>query len=83
MAFFSFDHRDGVTRAYNVDTNATNFSLNLNSTYSFWENASVQFTFNYLSQTNTAQGEDSEFYSPNLTFRKRFLDDKLTATVQW
>lgn len=81
--FFSFDHRDGVTRAYNVDTNATNFSLNLNSTYSFWENASVQFTFNYLSQTNTAQGEDSEFYAPNLTFRKRFLDDKLTATLQW
>jgi outer membrane receptor protein involved in Fe transport len=81
--FFSFEHRDGITRDYRVDTNASIFSLNMNSTYSFWKNASVQFTFNYLSQSNTAQGEDSEFYVPNLTFRKRFLDDKLAATVQW
>jgi outer membrane receptor protein involved in Fe transport len=81
--FFSFEHRDGITRDYRVDTNASIFSLNMNSTYSFWKNASVQFTFNYLSQSNTAQGEDSEFYVPNLIFRKRFFDDKLAATVQW
>ncbi len=28
-------------------------------------------------------GEDSRFYSPNLAFRKIFLDDRLTATLQW
>ncbi|WP_299665226.1 outer membrane beta-barrel protein [uncultured Polaribacter sp.] len=79
----NFRHRDGVERSYNIDTKATIYSFNLNATYSFWENASVQFTFNYVSDRNTAMGEDSRFYSPNFTFRKTFLDDKLTATLQW
>ncbi len=80
---FTFRHRDGITRNYDVNSSATVYSFNVNSTYSFWENASVQFTFNYLSDRNTAQGEDSRFYNPNLTFRKTFLDNKLTATLQW
>ncbi len=79
----NFRHRDGVERNYDIDSNSTIYSFNLNSTYSFWENASLQFTFNYLSDRNTAMGEDSRFYSPNLTFRKKFMDDKLTATLQW
>ncbi|QXP53270.1 outer membrane beta-barrel family protein [Cellulophaga sp. HaHa_2_1] len=80
---FTFEHRDGITRDYVVATEATIFSMNLNATYSFWENASLQFTFNYLSQTNTAQGEDSEFYTPNLALKKSFLQGKLNAVVQW
>ncbi len=80
---FTFEHRDGVERTYNVNTDATIYSFNVNSTYSFWKNASLQFTLNYLSDRNTAQGEDSWFYSPNLAFRKPFFDDKLTATLQW
>ncbi|MFD2725113.1 TonB-dependent receptor domain-containing protein [Hyunsoonleella rubra] len=72
----SFDNRP-------VDTDATIYSVNLNSTWRFWENASLQFTFNYLSDRNTAQGEDSRFYSPNLTFQKSFMDNRLTATLQW
>ncbi|WP_166384658.1 outer membrane beta-barrel protein [Polaribacter sp. 11A2H] len=79
----NFKHRDGIERSYNIDSKSTIYSLNLNSTYNFWENASVQFTFNYLSDRNTAMGEDSRFYSPNLTFRKKFMDDRLTATLQW
>ncbi len=79
----NFRHRDGIERDYNIDSKATIYSFNLNSTYNFWENASVQFTFNYLSDRNTAMGEDSRFYSPNLTFRKKFMDDRLTATLQW
>ncbi|WP_299064685.1 outer membrane beta-barrel family protein [uncultured Polaribacter sp.] len=79
----NFRHRDGVERSYAIDSEATIYSFNLNTTYSFWQNASLQFTFNYLSDRNTAMGEDSRFYSPNLTFRKKFLDDKLTATLQW
>ncbi|MBC3758145.1 TonB-dependent receptor [Hyunsoonleella sp. SJ7] len=72
----SFDNRS-------VETDATIYSVNLNSTWRFWENASLQFTFNYLSDRNTAQGEDSRFYSPNLTFQKSFVDNRLTATLQW
>ncbi len=66
-----------------IDTDATIYSVNLNSTWRFWDNASLQFTFNYLSDRNTAQGEDSRFYSPNLTFQKSFMDNRLTATLQW
>lgn len=66
-----------------IDTNAFVFSMNANSTFSFNETASLQFTFNYVSAINTAQGEDSEFYSPNLSFRKSFLNNQLIATVQW
>ncbi|WP_396602973.1 outer membrane beta-barrel protein [Algibacter sp. R77976] len=79
----NFNHRDGISRAYTIDTKSTIYSFNLNSTYSFWDNASLQFTFNYLSDRNTAMGEDSRYYSPNLTFRKTFLDNRLTATLQW
>lgn len=66
-----------------VNTNATIFSLNANSTYSFWDNASLQFTLNYLSDRVTAQGEDSRYYTPNLTFQKSFFDNRLKATLQW
>lgn len=66
-----------------IDTNAFIYSVNANSTLRFSDSASLQFTFNYLSARNTAQGEDSEFYSPNLTFRKSFLDNRLVATLQW
>jgi iron complex outermembrane receptor protein len=79
----NFKHRDGVARTYAIASEATMYSLNLNTTVDFWENASLQFTFNYLSARNTAMGENSRFYSPNLTFRKKFMDDKLTATLQW
>jgi len=30
-----------------------------------------------------AQGKDSRYYSPNLTFQKSFFDNRLTATLQW
>ncbi|TXE13976.1 TonB-dependent receptor [Seonamhaeicola algicola] len=74
---------DGEFDSRDVNSEATMYSINLNSTYSFWENASLQFTFNYLSDRVTAQGEDSRYYSPNLTFQKAFLDNRLTATLQW
>ncbi len=79
----NFRHRDGVERSYGINSEATIYSINLNSTYNFCDNASLQFTFNYLSDRNTALGEDSRFYSPNLTFKKSFLDNQLIATLQW
>ena len=72
----SFDNRP-------VETDATVYSINVNSTVKFWDNASLQFTFNYVSDRNTAQGEDSRFYTPNLTFQKSFFNDRLMATLQW
>ena len=80
---FLFNHRDGNPRTYDVNTAATIYSFNVNSTYNFWKNASLQFTFNYVSETNTAMGEDSQFYTPNLAFKKSFMGDNLVATFQW
>lgn len=74
---------DGSFDGKPVNNNATIFSINTNSSYDFWKNATLQFSFNYLSARNTAQGEDSRFYSPNLSFQKKFLDDKLTLNLQW
>ncbi len=80
---FVFRHRDGSEKTYEVSSNNTIYSFNINSTYSFWKNATAQFSFNYLSESNTAQGQDSRFYSPNLTLKKSFLDNQLTAILQW
>ena len=74
---------EGVFDNRNIDSDAVVYSVNANSTYNFSDTASAQFTFNYISDRNTAQGEDSRFYSHNLTMRKSFLDNRLTATLQW
>ncbi|MFT6841569.1 MAG: iron complex outermembrane receptor protein [Psychroserpens sp.] len=79
---FNFDI-DGSYNGDKISSNATQYSINLNATYKFWKTASVQFTLNYLSDRVTAQGEDSRYYSPNLTFQKGFLDNRLMATLQW
>jgi len=79
---FNFDI-DGSYNGDKIETNATQYSININSTYQFNTTTSVQFTLNYLSERVTAQGEDSRFYSPNLTFRKTFYDNRLAATLQW
>ena len=80
---FVFRHRDGVNRNYRVNNQNTVYSFNMNSTYALKQNASIQFTFNYISERNTAQGKDSRFYTPNLTFKKSFLNNQLVATLQW
>lgn len=74
---------DGSFDGRPVDSETFVYSINANSTVDFSETASLQFTFNYISDRNTAQGEDSRFYSPNLTFRKTFFNNRLSATLQW
>ncbi len=66
-----------------VNTNTTVYSFNANTNYRFWENATLQFSINYISDRVTAQGEDSRYYTPNLSIQKSFLNDKLKATLQW
>ena len=74
---------DGEYDGKIIKGNATQYSINLNSSYNCTDTATLQFTFNYLSKRKTAQGEDSRFYSPNLSFKKSFLDNRLIATLQW
>lgn len=74
---------DGEFDKSPISSKGTIFSLNLNSTYSFSGNTFAQFNYNYLSNRITAQGQDSRFYSPNLTLTKQFWNNQLTASIQW
>ncbi|PWH83561.1 TonB-dependent receptor [Algibacter marinivivus] len=74
---------DGAYNGEKIDSNETQYSINANSTYNFSDTATLQFTLNYLSERQTAQGKDSRFYSPNLSFKKSFLNNQLVATLQW
>lgn len=66
-----------------INTDDYVYGLNLNGTYNFSNSTFVQLNLNYLSKKITAQGKDSEYYSPNLTITKLFWNKQLTATLQW
>jgi outer membrane receptor protein involved in Fe transport len=59
------------------------YSFNFNSNINLSNAWSMQGNVNYLSNRPTAQGEDSRFLSPNLSFKKTFLEGRLTALLQW
>lgn len=59
------------------------YSINANTTFKFTSTLSLQANVNYLSKRPTAQGEDSRYLIPNLSLKKNFLDNRLSATVQW
>lgn len=66
-----------------INTNSWVYSINANTTFKLSPTLNIQWTLNYLSDRNTAQGEDSRFLSPNLTVQKSWMDGKLSATLQW
>jgi len=66
-----------------VNTSSWIYSVNVNTTFKLAPSWIIQWTLNYLSDRNTAQGEDSRFLSPNLTVKKTWLGGKASATVQW
>lgn len=66
-----------------IDTESWIYSINANTSFSFGKNWEAQLAVNYLSPTNTAQGKDSRFLSPNLNIKKTFLDGRLSASMQW
>jgi ferric enterobactin receptor len=59
------------------------YSINSNISWQIGKTLSSQFNVSYLSARVTAQGEDSKFYAPNLSLKKTFLNNKITATAQW
>jgi ferric enterobactin receptor len=72
-----FDNKVAVNSGGWVHSINTNINWQINKTLS------SQFNLSYLSARVTAQGEDSEFFLPNLSLKKTFLENKLTATAQW
>lgn len=80
---FTFDPVFNAGEVIPVNTSSTIFSINANTTFDLSPTLSLQWSINYLSSRNTAQGEDSRYLSPNLTLKKSWMDNRLTATVQW
>lgn len=74
---------DGTFDEMPINTSAWVYSINANTTFNLPKDVTLQWSISYISDRNTAQGEDSRFLSPNLTIRKSFLGDRLTATLQW
>ncbi|MEP0365568.1 MAG: TonB-dependent receptor [Cyclobacteriaceae bacterium] len=74
---------DGAFDERSINSQNWIYSINANTTFDLGKDWTVQWTLNYLSARNTAQGKDSRFYNPNLTVRKSFLDKRLTTTLQW
>jgi ferric enterobactin receptor len=59
------------------------YSINANTTFYITPSFSVQANVNYLSKRPTAQGEDSRYLIPNLSVKKSFFENRLTASIQW
>jgi outer membrane receptor protein involved in Fe transport len=66
-----------------INTSSWVYSINANTTFDITETFNVQWSLNYLSDRITAQGVDSRFLSPNLSVQKTFLNNRLTANLQW
>jgi iron complex outermembrane recepter protein len=59
------------------------YNLNFNTTVNITKTLTTQFTFNYLSNRVTAQGEDSRFYQPSLNVKKTWVDGRLSLNFLW
>ncbi len=80
---FEFDPVFGNGETIPVNNSSTVYSINANTTFTLAPTLTLQWAINYLSNRNTAQGEDSRYFSPNLTVKKTWLDNRLSATLQW
>ena len=59
------------------------YSINMNTNVDLTSTLALQANVNYLSKRPTAQGEDSRFLSPNLSLKKSFLNNRISASLQW
>ncbi len=69
--------------AMSVNNSGWVYSVNANTNFSLSSSLSLQANINYLSKRPTAQGEDSRFLVPNMTLKKNFLKNRMSASLQW
>lgn len=69
--------------SFQIDNSGWVYSTNVNTTFYITRSFSVQANMNYLSKRPTAQGEDSRYLIPNLSVKKSFFENRLTASIQW
>ncbi|SIS78676.1 TonB-dependent receptor domain-containing protein [Belliella pelovolcani] len=60
-----------------------NSSFDINTTIGLTKGFDLIFNLNYLSRTVTFQGEESSFFSPNLSLKKSLPRAKLDLALHW
>ena len=60
-----------------------NSSFDINTSLGLTKGFVMVFNFNYLSRTVTFQGEESSFFSPNLSLKKSLPKAKLDLALHW
>ncbi|HSI74617.1 MAG TPA: TonB-dependent receptor [Lunatimonas sp.] len=73
----------GTAVGQQVQRNSWNYSFNVNSSVDLGSDWDLVFNLNYLSRIITVQGEDSRFFSPNMTVKKSLMDNRLSFALQW
>ena len=64
---------DGAYNNEAIKTSSGLWSFNGNTTFKISPTFNIQGSLNYLSARNTAQGEDSRYLSPSVSFKKTFF----------
>ncbi|WP_413666914.1 TonB-dependent receptor domain-containing protein [Mucilaginibacter sp. Mucisp86] len=59
------------------------YTLNMNTAFQLSKTWSAQANINYLSKRPTAQGEDSQYFIPNTSVKKTFMNGRLSASLLW
>ncbi|PTQ93995.1 outer membrane receptor protein involved in Fe transport [Mucilaginibacter yixingensis] len=59
------------------------YTFNANTTLQLAKTWSAQVNVNYLSKRPTAQGEDSQYFIPNSSVKKTFMNGRMAASLLW
>lgn len=59
------------------------YSINGNANFQLNKTFSLQLNANFLSKRPTAQGEDAQFFVPNISAKKTFMNGRLSTSLLW
>ena len=69
--------------AFEANADAFQFSTNPSLNFKLPADIRLQTGVNYLSKRVTAQGEDGAYYTPFLSLKKSFFDNRFSVQFQW
>ncbi|MHA7112418.1 TonB-dependent receptor domain-containing protein [Sunxiuqinia elliptica] len=72
---------EGEVLGESIDRKSTNYTGRLNTTVKLNPNSRIQMTGYYRGPSVSAQGDRSDFFFTNLSYRQDLLKKKLTATL--
>lgn len=72
-----------LNKAVTVNNQRWAYTLNANTAFQITQTWSAQANINYLSKRPTAQGEDSQYFIPNTSVKKTFMNGRFAASLLW